>query len=56
MAIVKAENCVSCGIGLVAKGSAQMPCPRCGTTIGRCGGCREQSVAYTCSSCEFQGP
>ena len=56
MPLLEVLNCTSCGIGLVAKGSTQFPCPHCGTTVARCGSCREQSVAYTCTSCKFSGP
>lgn len=56
MPILESKNCVSCGVGLTSKGSAQFPCPHCGETISRCGSCREQAVHYTCHSCKFQGP
>jgi Zn-ribbon RNA-binding protein len=56
MAILEALNCTSCGIGLTGDGNAALPCPRCGTTLARCGSCREQSVRYSCPSCDFQGP
>jgi predicted RNA-binding Zn-ribbon protein involved in translation (DUF1610 family) len=40
----------------IGRGNAQFPCPRCGTAIARCAGCREQSVTFTCRSCDFGGP
>jgi Zn-ribbon RNA-binding protein len=56
MAVAETVNCISCGTGITGRGSAQFPCPRCGTMIARCSGCREQSVAFTCRSCDFGGP
>jgi len=52
----KAERCISCGKGLIEKGSATFICPMCDTVIGRCSSCREQSVKYVCPDCEFMGP
>ena len=54
--LMREGNCVSCGQGLLDKGSTSFTCPTCDTTIGRCGSCREQAVAYTCPDCGFQGP
>jgi predicted RNA-binding Zn-ribbon protein involved in translation (DUF1610 family) len=51
------ERCNSCGIVLTQLGSVTFQCPSCGQgTIGRCPRCRNQSVAYTCVECGFQGP
>ncbi|MFO8077135.1 MAG: zinc finger domain-containing protein [Thermoplasmatota archaeon] len=52
----QAERCISCGKGLLQKGSTTFSCPNCKTPIGRCGGCREQSISYTCHKCGFTGP
>ena len=32
-------SCVSCGQGLIGKGSTLFPCPNCESEIGRCGDC-----------------
>lgn len=48
-------NCISCGQGLVVKGSTTLPCPECDETIARCGSCREQAVAFV-SVCGYKGP
>lgn len=47
-------KCVSCGQGLVSKGSAKFPCPNCEEVLHRCGSCREQAVAWQ-SACGFTG-
>ena len=52
----KAEKCISCGKGLLERGSVTFPCPMCDAVIGRCNGCREQSVKYACQQCGFTGP
>lgn len=52
----KAEKCISCGKGLLEQGSTTFQCPMCSEVIGRCSGCREQSVKYTCTKCGFTGP
>jgi len=52
----KAENCVTCGKGLLERGSTTFQCPLCDEIIGRCGSCREQSISYKCPKCEFIGP
>ncbi|MEM0492996.1 MAG: zinc finger domain-containing protein [Candidatus Thermoplasmatota archaeon] len=52
----KPETCVSCGKGLLEKGSTTFICPMCDNIIGRCSSCREQSVEYTCPKCGFIGP
>jgi len=52
----QADKCISCGKGLVEQGSATFPCPMCDGIIGRCSGCREQSVKYSCQKCGFTGP
>ncbi|MBN2603322.1 MAG: DUF1610 domain-containing protein [Candidatus Thermoplasmatota archaeon] len=52
----KAEKCISCGKGLLERGSATFPCPICTEVIGRCNSCREQSVKYVCTKCGFIGP
>jgi len=52
----KADRCISCGKGLIEQGYATFPCPNCEEIIGRCNGCREQSINYTCPKCGFQGP
>jgi predicted RNA-binding Zn-ribbon protein involved in translation (DUF1610 family) len=52
----KADKCISCGKGLLERGSTTFICPMCETVIGRCGGCREQSVKYVCIKCGFTGP
>jgi Zn-ribbon RNA-binding protein len=49
-------SCISCGQGLIGKGSTSMTCPNCEQTLGRCGDCREQAVAYTCPGCGHTGP
>jgi len=49
-------TCVSCGQGLIAKGSTLFTCPNCDTKLGRCGDCREQAVAYACGTCATAGP
>ena len=51
----KAEKCISCGKGLIEKGSTTFPCPTCDEIIGRCSSCREQSVKFTCMKCGFTG-
>jgi len=40
----KPNTCVSCGKGLLEKGSTTFICPMCDYVIGRCSSCREQSV------------
>jgi len=52
----RADRCISCGKGLIEKGSTTFICPMCDTIIGRCYSCREQSVKYVCPDCEFIGP
>ncbi|UCB59113.1 MAG: DUF1610 domain-containing protein [Thermoplasmatales archaeon] len=52
----KAEKCISCGKGLLERGSTTFPCPKCEEIIGRCKSCREQSIKYNCPKCEFTGP
>lgn len=50
-------TCTSCGVAIPSKGATQLPCPNCGeATIGRCARCRDQSVAYRCPKCGFEGP
>ena len=49
-------SCVSCGQGLVGKGSTLFPCPNCDSEVGRCGDCREQAVHYACVGCSHPGP
>jgi Zn-ribbon RNA-binding protein len=50
-------NCSSCGLALSGHGATHFVCPDCaGTTIGRCRRCRDQSVAYLCPKCGFEGP
>ncbi|HQD25714.1 MULTISPECIES: zinc finger domain-containing protein [Methanoculleus] len=50
------ERCTSCNATLAVEGSTGFPCPVCANTIYRCYRCREQSIAYTCPKCGFQGP
>ncbi|MEK6911874.1 MAG: zinc finger domain-containing protein [Candidatus Thermoplasmatota archaeon] len=51
------RRCSSCGVTLLGPGTTAFPCPNCGkATIGRCARCRDQSVAYRCPKCGFQGP
>ncbi|HLA46576.1 MAG TPA: zinc finger domain-containing protein [Thermoplasmata archaeon] len=51
------RRCSSCGVTLLGPGTTAFPCPNCGkATIGRCARCRDQSVAYRCPKCAFQGP
>jgi predicted RNA-binding Zn-ribbon protein involved in translation (DUF1610 family) len=52
----KAEKCISCGKGLIERGSTTFICPNSDTIIGRCNSCREQNVKYTCPDCGFIGP
>ena len=52
----KAEKCISCGKGLIEKGSTTFICPNCTYIIGRCNSCREQNVKYQCLECGFIGP
>lgn len=52
----KAEKCISCGKGLIKRGSTTFKCPNCDDIIGRCYNCREQSVKYACVKCGFIGP
>ncbi|MEF8848119.1 MAG: zinc finger domain-containing protein [Candidatus Thermoplasmatota archaeon] len=52
----QAENCVSCGKGLLKLGSSSFKCPECKKLIGRCNKCREQGQKYTCPKCGFTGP
>ncbi|MFH1100812.1 MAG: zinc finger domain-containing protein [Methanobacteriota archaeon] len=52
----KAETCITCGKGLLTQGSTTFPCPHCEAVIGRCNGCREQSIHFTCLKCGFIGP
>jgi predicted RNA-binding Zn-ribbon protein involved in translation (DUF1610 family) len=52
----KTEKCISCGKGLLERGSTTFKCPNCEEIIGRCRSCREQSVKYNCPNCEFTGP
>ncbi|MCK5300495.1 MAG: zinc finger domain-containing protein [Candidatus Thermoplasmatota archaeon] len=52
----KAEKCISCGKGLIERGSTTFICPNCDTIIGRCNSCREQNVKYHCQECGFIGP
>ncbi|TLZ56891.1 MAG: DUF1610 domain-containing protein [Methanobacteriota archaeon] len=56
--VIRAETrCASCGAVLAGKGTTVFLCPSCGKTrIGRCGRCRDQSVAYRCPTCSFVGP
>ncbi|HEV2316410.1 MAG TPA: zinc finger domain-containing protein [Thermoplasmata archaeon] len=50
-------HCSSCGNSLAGRGTTHFICPQCGeNTIGRCARCRDQSVPYRCSRCDFQGP
>ncbi|HEV2449599.1 MAG TPA: zinc finger domain-containing protein [Thermoplasmata archaeon] len=50
-------HCSSCGLALDGRGVVQFLCPQCGEeTLCRCARCRDQSVAYTCPHCTFQGP
>lgn len=49
--------CASCGSVLLGHGTTVFTCPSCGEAkIGRCEKCRDQSVAYKCPGCSFQGP
>jgi predicted RNA-binding Zn-ribbon protein involved in translation (DUF1610 family) len=49
--------CTSCGIRLVDKGTVVFKCPSCvKANIGRCTQCRDQSVAYVCPECGYEGP
>ena len=51
------ETCSSCGVRLLGKGVTTFACPSCGEgKLGRCTQCRDQSVAYHCNRCGFQGP
>ncbi len=51
------KTCISCGIPLEGEGNSIFMCPNCGEAeIARCRHCRDQSVAYTCPNCGFQGP
>ncbi|HEY4705042.1 MAG TPA: zinc finger domain-containing protein [Thermoplasmata archaeon] len=51
------RRCNSCGVVLHGLGTTAFPCPSCGKgTIGRCRRCRDQSVAYRCPECGYQGP
>ncbi|HKZ23115.1 MAG TPA: zinc finger domain-containing protein [Thermoplasmata archaeon] len=51
------SRCSSCGAVLSGKGTTVFSCPSCGQSrIGRCGRCRDQSVAYRCPACSFMGP
>ncbi|TAJ45474.1 zinc finger domain-containing protein [Methanofollis fontis] len=50
------QKCTSCNAPLAESGSTKFGCPICGTEIRRCAPCREQSIAYTCEKCGFQGP
>lgn len=52
----KANNCVTCGKGLLEQGSTTFLCPTCEEVIGRCNSCREQSIGYACPKCGFTGP
>lgn len=52
----KADKCISCGKGLIERGSTTFICPNCDEIIGRCNSCREQNVKYKCKNCEFIGP
>ena len=54
--MIASERCTSCNATLAEEGSTRFPCPVCGQRINRCYRCREQSIAYTCSKCGFQGP
>ena len=49
-------SCTSCGALLVAQNSTRFKCPQCDNMLGRCPQCRDQSVAYTCKNCNFNGP
>ncbi|MFO8132894.1 MAG: zinc finger domain-containing protein [Thermoplasmatota archaeon] len=49
-------RCVSCGRGLVERGSVTFPCPECSATINRCSACRERAATYECPECGFRGP
>ncbi|MDD4255164.1 MAG: zinc finger domain-containing protein [Methanofollis sp.] len=50
------EKCTSCNAPLVERGATRFNCPGCGNEIRRCAQCREQSIAYTCEKCGYQGP
>jgi len=52
----KAEKCITCGKGLLGRGSTTFQCPTCDVIIGRCNSCREQSIEYVCPKCGFKGP
>ena len=52
----RADVCNSSGVPLVEPESTSFPCPSCGTHIGRSPICRNQGVAYVCTSCGFTGP
>ncbi|MBI2078036.1 MAG: RNA-binding protein [Euryarchaeota archaeon] len=53
---MRVGNCVSCGQGLILKGSTLFTCSSCDNKIGRCGDCREQAVGYACPGCGTSGP
>jgi len=56
MMAVSELKCTSSGVALSGRGATHFPCPDCGTTIGRCRQCRDQSVLYRCPKCGFEGP
>ncbi|MDG6244823.1 MAG: zinc finger domain-containing protein [Methanolobus sp.] len=51
----KVENCTTCKKNLVETGYVRFPCPVCGTELGRCISCRQQSNPYKCPKCGFVG-
>ncbi|HIA40401.1 MAG TPA: DUF1610 domain-containing protein [Candidatus Poseidoniales archaeon] len=54
--VERATVCTSSGVPLTEAGSTSLPCPKCGTPIGRSPRCRNQAVQYICTSCGFEGP
>lgn len=54
--IMAIKKCTSCNAPLAEVGGTSFGCPQCEYEIKRCERCREQSIAYMCPQCGFQGP
>lgn len=58
MAKKEIMKCSSCNVDITnLAGSVRFNCPSCGKiAIIRCKDCRNKSIKYKCSKCDFEGP